>query len=81
VRTTEIYTHVLQKGPRGVTSPMDRLALAVPVSVASPADSPPAPVAPPPEPIVTPPAPEPVRPFWRWLRNAAAGLLLAGLHK
>jgi integron integrase len=81
VRTTEIYTHVLQKGPRGVTSPMDRLALAVPASVAPPAVSPPASVAPPPEPIVTPPEPEQVRPLWRWLRNAAAGLLLAGLHK
>ena len=26
VRTTEIYTHVLDRGPSGVRSPMDRLA-------------------------------------------------------
>ncbi|MDZ4197878.1 MAG: integron integrase [Kiritimatiellia bacterium] len=74
VRTTEIYTHVLQKGPKGVTSPVDRLTLTPPVIA-------PTPVVTPPPPAAMPPAAETTWPLWKWFRNAAAGLMLAGMHK
>lgn len=73
VRTTEIYTHVLQRGPKGVTSPVDRLTLA-PSAVAPPPAKDPLPE------LHTPPAVQPST-LWKWIRNAAAGLVLAIMHK
>lgn len=81
VRTTEIYTHVLQKGPRGVTSPVDRLAIPpVPIPNSPPA-APPPPVSRREEPIPVPLSrSQPTGTFWNWLKHAAAGLSLAVLH-
>ena len=123
VKTTEIYTHVLNKGPRGVTSPADRLgldggapdersspasAVPAPAPVAAapmpprPADASPdnrAPISSPPVAAIADRGPRPPaaamkeadvqvshepptrQGLWPWLRRAAAGLVLAVLHR
>ncbi len=73
VKTTEIYTHVIRKGPMGVTSPVDRLPSLNPVT-AEPLE--PAVMQPEPEATLDYPRPWPRRIF-EWIQALAAGLLVS----
>ena len=96
VKTTEIYTHVLKRGPRGVTSPVDRIDLPaerveagrLPETADPYAASVAATVGRGPRPTSAATAPSRhatpcaawAQPLWRWLRGIAAGVIVALTH-
>jgi hypothetical protein len=71
VDTTMIYTHVVRRGPLGVSSPVDRLHHCEP----APPASPPGPVVPTAPSPTASSAPRTPRSFRQWLRRAAVLLV------